>query len=693
MNNQKLKSDDVLSIDILKVFFLVLSQWKLLLFLLFFGIVIGAYQYINTEKSYKVSSLLQVIPSSSSLSDIASSPTTTQSSLEDVNYIYKSRSNILEAIKRLNLNIHYKGDQKLIINSFDINDIKPNQPKAFEIKFQTEKYSIFDEDNTLIATNKYDTLSSNEYFDIDISESNSDLKSIKLLIYNPQDFIDLVSSKISVVIKKNSRAFYLATSGLIEVSYIDTDIIRAEKTLNLLNNIYIDRKIDFASEKARSAVSFLDNQIDQLETRLKFDQNKLNIFQSKNKTLNLDLETETIIRNLSNLDIRISEIDLELSKVSNSYTLDNPLYNQLIQQKNELSNQKVDLNKKVTSLPISQQEFIDLYRNVEVSQKSLSNLLNLQLEYSILEASTLGDVDIIDAAYFDYITNPKISSIASYAFVFLLIGIFLAIYRGFYLLPIQNPASLLEDFDKKIFGVLPNSVNIDFGNPDEKIAQPISSIFYAINNHEIVDIQKDKAKVILFTSAIQNAGKSTISSLMAEQFASIGKTLLVDFDFKKGELHKKYEMNKISLGYFNNLSQENLEDLKIKDKLYLLPHISKLDDSFQFLLTELFRTKFEELKDYFDIIIIDTAPILSVVDTSLLLEYSDMNINIVRHNQTKINSIRQTLFLVEQSGNNIDGFIYNDFSKVGLNYYGYGYKYEYYSSKYKYYNYKYDEKN
>ena len=92
------------------------------------------------------------------------------------------------------------------------------------------------------------------------------------------------------------------------------------------------------------------------------------------------------------------------------------------------------------------------------------------------------------------------------------------------------------------------------------------------------------------------------------------------------------------------------------------------------------------LKETFDYIIFDTAPILSVADTPVLITKSDFNFLIVRHGINRINEIRQSIDSFKQIDRNLDGIIYNAYAKP-KSYYGlysiYGnYAYQYYAEKY-----------
>lgn len=122
-----------------------------------------------------------------------------------------------------------------------------------------------------------------------------------------------------------------------------------------------------------------------------------------------------------------------------------------------------------------------------------------------------------------------------------------------------------------------------------------------------------------------------------------------------------------------------------------------MNNTFQFLYSYSYNEKIKFFKDNFDFVIFDTGPILSVSDSSILIEKSDFNLLIVRHGINKINEIKQSLDNFKQINKTIDGLIYNAYSKP-KSYYGYygiygNYSYQYYAEKYLDEAYEYDKKD
>ena len=120
-----------------------------------------------------------------------------------------------------------------------------------------------------------------------------------------------------------------------------------------------------------------------------------------------------------------------------------------------------------------------------------------------------------------------------------------------------------------------------------------------------------------------------------------------------------------------------------------------LDSSFQLVYSNNFQEKLDFFKQKFDYIIIDTPPLLSVSDTLVLMSKADLNLLVARHNLTKLNEIKQSIAISEQTGSPFSGVIYNAYEKPSsyYGYYGYygNYDYQYYAKNYLYSSYDYNK--
>ena len=700
-------------LDVGKIFRLVLMQSKLIILFLIFVFFTGIGFYYFAEKRYSVSSLLQVYSNkANSFSpqslDLFSGNTST-SDISEIQDIYKSRTNLLNIIKENLLHIEVDDNNigvKSSINSLKVDletpsygEVAPKQ--IFYVKFNEQNYELLDLDKSPLAKFQYDIDSTVNNIKINLSKPDQMSENLVMVTYAPpQNYFKALFTNLNVASSLNARFSYIQrNTGLIRVTLETDDPDEGIKVVNFANELFLQRSIDIDAQQSRKAIDFIDQRISTIDAQLKERKERLKRFKEDNRSVNVDLETEAIIQSLSSIDKSINEIDIEISKASNIYTNTNPVYLELVDQKDTLVSQKTNIQEKIESLPLAQQEYIDLFMQLEITQTIYEELNNRRLEFSIKEASTLGNIRIVDEAYVSAQISPRILDVLLFYILSFVAILLVAVYRGVYLIPISNPAEFMDNgINTPIAGVIPRCEQ-ELEQSEEKFLQSIESLIVNIKSiAETKGLKNNSCKTLLITSPSPGNGKSFLSRQTAINLAKLKKkVLLIDADFKRGDQHKDLGLEKISSQDFYSIDTENMDKFKIKDNLYVIPKISKLASSFQFLYSKGFEEKMERFKEKFDYIVIDTPPILSVSDTGVLLTHSDMCFGVCRHGITKMNEVKQIINIAGQIGVNFDGLIYNDYQKPS-SYYGYyglyaNYDYQYYAQKYLYENYDYKEKD
>jgi tyrosine-protein kinase Etk/Wzc len=349
----------------------------------------------------------------------------------------------------------------------------------------------------------------------------------------------------------------------------------------------------------------------------------------------------------------------------------------------------------IKKMPKEQQQYIDLFSDLETSRISLEELEIRRLGFSIMEASTIGDIRVVDRAYMETLVSPQFLSVILATIIAFIFSCTVAIIRGSNFLPISNPAEIFDNnLPQPMIGVIPFTKEIEKSLDDLKLVSSLESIIVNIQSLQNNDASKN---VIVLTSPTPSNGKSTISLAMAHALNSIGKKVLViDADFKRGTIGKDFLKKKsVNEKEFHEINEKNISAFETNEGFYLIPRVRKLINSFQFVSTKGFANQLESFKKMFNYVIIDSAPILSVADTSVMINKSDFNFVIIRHELSKISEIKQANNIFDQLNSSIDGFIYNAYAKPE-GYYGYygiygNYSYQYYSEKYLYESYEYEK--
>jgi tyrosine-protein kinase Etk/Wzc len=622
---------------------------------------------------------------------------TSASDISNLINLYESRTNLLKVIKDLNLNINIKdlGDNESIDIKI-LSDISHyNKAHLLKFSFSESGYTLLDDDLNDIQTSEYGEEILFKDLRISIESSNLEqYRPIEVQFKYPENMYNFLRSKLNVNTDISRNSFFNNSEGLITVSYDTHDIDLGKQIIDYANNIFLNQRMFLETEKSRKAISFIDKNIDSISLDVEENKRKLKEFREKNKSIDVNLEIEAIIQKIQSLEQTLSTIDIEIAKAKETYTPNNPIYLNLVSKKAFIERQRVDVLSEVEMMPKEQQEYIDLYNELEISRTIYEELESRRLGFSILEASTISDIRIVDNAYVVSLQSPKLIYVLIMTFMAFIVTCIIAIIRGLYFLPLSNPAEIFDNnIHVPIIGVIPEVKNIA---TEENISLDSSIESLIVNIDSLTNIQSDK-KIITITSPTPFNGKSTIAMKLAESYAKIGKKiLLLDSDLKRGKIGTTYQVKSISEKTFYSIDEFSLDEYSIKDNLYFIPRVKGLKNTFQFLYTPAFKEKVNSFKDYFDLIIIDTGPILSLSDTSILVEQSDFNILVARHGISRINEVKQAVDSFRQINATIDGLVYNAYAKP-KSYYGYygiygNYSYQYYAERYLYDTYDYEKK-
>ncbi|MCX5514708.1 GumC family protein [Kaistia algarum] len=221
---------------------------------------------------------------------------------------------------------------------------------------------------------------------------------------------------------------------------------------------------------------------------------------------------------------------------------------------------------------------------------------------------------------------------------------------------------------------------------NEIILHPISPYSEAVRRVRLgVDVGRRRrsvgAQTILVTSAVPNEGKTQTAVSLARAFALSGKkTLLIDCDLRRPTVHKSLGIE-ARPGFVNYLSgtagEDILSDLVTIDPATGLSMIVGTTGSRGATDSLLDSARLERLLElaqgWFDFIVIDSSPLLPVIDARLLLRYSTAAVLVVRWAQTSQQEVRAALSdLSRVNYRNVPFFVVLNQVEVGS--FGYGYR-------------------
>ena len=176
------------------------------------------------------------------------------------------------------------------------------------------------------------------------------------------------------------------------------------------------------------------------------------------------------------------------------------------------------------------------------------------------------------------------------------------------------------------------------------------------------------------TSAEPGEGKFTVAGNIAIAFSqSEKKTIIVDCDLRKPSLHKKFKISNTTGVTEVLIGKEKLEDTvyKFSDNLDVLTSGKLPPNPSEMLGSKTMERLLEVLKEKYDMVILDTAPLQAVTDAQILSTKIDGIILVVRAEATKKDSVVAAKGLLDKVGANVVGTVLNGVENSRRKYYYY----------------------
>ncbi|HIF0519248.1 TPA: polysaccharide biosynthesis tyrosine autokinase [Klebsiella pneumoniae] len=493
-------------------------------------------------------------------------------------------------------------------------------------------------------------------------------------------------------------------TGMLTISLTGEDPSIIERIVESISDNYLAQNIARQAAQDAKSLEFLNKQLPQVRSDLDIAEDKLNQYRRKNDSVDLSLEAKSVLDQTVNVDNQLNELTFRESEISQLYTKEHPTYKALMEKRKTLQEEKAKLNKKVSTMPETQQEILRLSRDVESGRAVYMQLLNRQQELSIAKSSAIGNVRIIDNA----VTQPKPVKpkkvlIVLLGFVFGgVISICIVLLRVFLRRGIESPEQL-EELGINVYASVPVAEIIsktaskkgtftkkqnDFDKGLLALVNPTDLAIEAIRGLRTslhFAMMEFRNNILMISGASPNAGKTFISSNLAAVISQSGKKVLfIDTDMRKGYAHKLFNVQPEN-GLSDYLSKRiELEKVIKQTSIAGLEFISRgmiPPNPAELLMHQRMGEFLNWANEHYDMVILDTPPILAVTDAAVIGNYAGTTLLVARFelNTTKEMTIAFKRF--DQSGINVKGCILNGIVKKASSYYGYGYHHYGYSYK------------
>ncbi|HEY7866973.1 MAG TPA: GNVR domain-containing protein, partial [Psychromonas sp.] len=196
-------------------------------------------------------------------------------------------------------------------------------------------------------------------------------------------------------------------SGILLFAFIGESKAQIKGIVYDISTNYFLQNLARNAEMAKNSLDFINIHLPEVKEKLTGYEDKLNSFKSENDSVDLGMEAQSTLELMVSLEGQLNELTFKESDISKLFTKNHPAYIALLDKRKTLNEQREALNTKIQTLPKKQREVLRIMRDVEVNQAVYLQLLNKKQELSIVQASTVGNVRILDtAAVYDKPIKP-----------------------------------------------------------------------------------------------------------------------------------------------------------------------------------------------------------------------------------------------------------------------------------------------
>ncbi len=220
---------------------------------------------------------------------------------------------------------------------------------------------------------------------------------------------------------------------------------------------------------------------------------------------------------------------------------------------------------------------------------------------------------------------------------------------------------------------------LDFYQAEAPFAAEVRRLLLRLRRSKL----DSELKSVLITSSTLGEGKSTLASFLAITAAQKGmNTLLIDSDLRRPTLHRYFQLNRapgLVEVLVDRLSPRDAITVTSSETLSLLTAGRPIPNPAEIFDAKALGTITTELKFYYDLIILDCAPVIPVSDPMLLGQEVDAAVLVVKAGVTSRELAARSAEILRSGGANLAGAIMNNMTgslPTSYDYSRYEYRYE-----------------
>jgi tyrosine-protein kinase Etk/Wzc len=469
-------------------------------------------------------------------------------------------------------------------------------------------------------------------------------------------------------------------SNVLQVKLRGSDPVLITAILNDIAHHYVGQNEERKAEQAARSLMFLRGQVPDLRQKLDMAESAYAVVRSRLGSVDLDGEAREVLQQSADNETQIGTLTQKRAEALTLFEPTNPTVVALDHQIKVLQFQSAAFSQRIDHLPETQRQVVTTQRDVKISNDLYVSLLNNIEQLQILEVGRIGNVRVLDHALLPdrpiRLWRPVLCLVVIVLAMFAAAGV--AFIRDLLFRGISDSHEIEELTDLHVFSVVPMGRQrgfrwsgllrrkapsrrpLAFVDPADPAIESLRSLRTALQ----FSLSDSGNNVVMFTGPSPNIGKSFIASNVAAVLARTGKrVLLIDGDLRRSGLSRAFGCNS-AMGLSDVIAGGSELEASIRkierSTLDFLPSGSMPPNAADHLNSPGVADLFKTLSACYDVVIVDTAPLLPVPDAAILAPYATGNVFLIaRASVTKPAELEECARRLRQVGVEVKGVVLN----------------------------------
>lgn len=481
-------------------------------------------------------------------------------------------------------------------------------------------------------------------------------------------------------------------SNVIAASIEGKDPRRITRIMNEIGDQYVAQNVQRKAAQAAQSLTFLNTQLPDLKQQLQLAEERYTRFRNEHGTIDLTAEAQISLQELSQNQAQIVALQAKRGDLLQHLTALHPTVLGVDQQIQVLRQRDAQISGQIKGLPSLQQEVVRLTLDVSVNTQLYTSLLNSAQELQLVEAGATGNVRVVDRALLPEVpTKPrKLLAIAIAGFFGIFFAACFVILRDMLFGGVTDASELERHTGLTVMASIAMAKDasrleqeaalsglpkvLARTSPNDVAVEAMRSLRTAMQ-FALLDARNN---IVLFAGPSPGVGKSFVASNMATLVGMANKrTLLVDGDIRKGRLHE----------IFGVLREGGLADViagkrtladaihrNVGKNLDLLTTGTLPPNPAELLTSGALSDVLGQLAKTYDVVILDTAPLLAATDAELFAPEAGAVVLVSMAGLTKVGEVLESVKRLRRVGVHLPGIVINGVNP-NRGKFGYGSKY------------------